>query len=134
MAGKSKHRELEIGPLPVDQINAATGLELVPGIVVLTRGAQVHAERRHPADFPRCLPHIATVIRGALYVGESIDHVGKCELVGRVQQIGSWLLVAVLVSECDQKGRYRIHSFYPISDESVEARKRRGVLKVLITK
>jgi hypothetical protein len=63
----SKHRppknpDLIIGPLPIDAINRTLGTELEAGDVILTRGAQRHAYKRHPEDYPKCLPHLAGVI------------------------------------------------------------------------
>jgi hypothetical protein len=64
--------ELVLGPLPVDTINNTMDTELEPGEVVFSRAAQVHAARRHPVEYPVCLPHLATVVADPLYIGD--DH------------------------------------------------------------
>jgi hypothetical protein len=123
--------DLILGPLPVDMINRLFGYELDPGEVILTRGAQLHASRRHPEDYSLCLPHVANVIVNPLYIGDDLRNHGKIELVGRVSVLGLVILVAVNVAP-DRAGRYHIESFYPISEKKVQKRREKGHLKVAV--
>jgi hypothetical protein len=113
------------GPLPVRAINDALGLELEEGEVVMSVNAQRHAQRRHPADYARCFPHVATIIATPLYVRDDFKNHGKVELVGKPAGFPDWLLVAVEVS-LDDDGRYNVASFYPISEKKVQNRRDSG--------
>jgi hypothetical protein len=86
--------DLVIGPLPHDVINKTLGMELHPGEVIFTRAAQIHAARRHPAEFPHCLPHVGTVVLNPLYIGDDGRNPEKIELIARIQALGQPLLVA----------------------------------------
>ena len=113
------------GPLPVEAINGALDLDLEAGEVVMSVNAQRHAQRRHPADYARCFPHVAAIVLTPLYVRDDFRNQGKIELVGRPIGFPDWLLVAVEVS-LDDEGRYNVASFYPISEKKVESRKESG--------
>lgn len=119
---KTKPLDLILGPLPVEQINRALGLELEQGNVILSAGAQKHAQRRHPEDYARCQPHLAAVATGPLYVGNDFINDGKIELVSRVVALGGGMLVAVCI-EPDEAGNYAVASFYPISEKTIENRR-----------
>ena len=68
--------QLDFGPLPVDLINRATGLELEPGNAFFSINAQKHADKRHPLDYSRGLPHVAAVIAYPMYVGDDSNKRG----------------------------------------------------------
>jgi hypothetical protein len=127
---RSKQPELVLGPLPADTINKTVGTELEPGDVVLSRAAQAHAARRHPVEYPLCLPHLATVVGDPLYIGDDLKNSG-IELIGRIQTVGSFVLVAVTMTR-DKRGRYNVCSFYPVSREKIENRRKRGFVKVAV--
>lgn len=133
MAKQSKNKpvELILGPLPVDAINAALDMELDVGEVVFSVAAQVHARRRHPDDFARCLPHVGGVVTGPLYVGDDFRNVGKIELVSRLPVQGGGLLVAVAL-ERDTAGRYNVASVYPVDQSKIDRRRRAGTLRNVI--
>lgn len=116
------------GPLPVASINAALDLELDEGEVMMSVNAQRHAQRRHPEDFARCFPHVATIVAMPLFVRDDFRNHGKIELVGRAPGLPDWLLVAVEIS-LDHEGRYNVSSFYPISDAKVQNRKEAGTYR-----
>ena len=119
------------GPLPIRAINRALSLELDDGDVVMSVNAMRHAARRHPADFARCFPHVATVVAAPLYVRDAFVNDGKIELVGKAAGLGDYLLVAVEVS-LDSAGRYNVVSFYPVSERKVEKRRESGHLRRVI--
>jgi hypothetical protein len=125
--------DLALGPIPADVINLTLGLELDPGPVILSRGAQKHALSSHPAEYPLCLPHVAAVIANPLYLGDDFRNGGKIEMIGRVPALGSFLLVAVTIEQ-DSAGRYSVCSFYPISEKKIQPRRERGYLRVAIVK
>lgn len=128
MQKKNKPEHLVFGPLPVDEINLTLQLELDPGFVVISGNAQIHAARRHPDDFSRCLPHVAAIIENPLYLGDDARNPGKIELVGRVASLGGGLLVAIEIT-LDGDGLYNVTSFYPISNQKIEDRRQKGHLK-----
>src|SRR6266705_2578832 len=105
---REKPNETILCDLPVELINRTLGMELEAGPVVLTRARHVHAARRHQADFPRCLPHLAAVIADPLYIGDDLDNAG-IELICRVPALGEFMLVAIHV-QVDEYGRYQIAS------------------------
>lgn len=122
---------LHLGPLPIDLVNATLELDLEPGPVLLSRGAQKHALSSHPVEYPICLPHVAAVVAEPLYIGDDLRNPGRIELIGRVPAIGAFLLVAVTI-ERDIAGRYNVCSFYPISDKKIQPRRERGFLRVAV--
>lgn len=125
---KSKQPDLLIGEMPVEMVNRTLGLELEPGEIIFTRAAQGHAAKRHPAEYPRCVPHLATIVLTPLYVGDDFRNGGKIEMIGRVVALNGYLLVAVTIDR-DPDGRYHVCSVYPVKESQVENRKRRGYLR-----
>lgn len=119
---KTKLPDLYLGPLPVDQINQALDLELDPGELIFSGGAQKHAFSRHPSDYPIYFPHVAAVAMAPLYVGDDHKNKGKIELVSRVLGQSRGLLVAVCI-EPDEFGNYAVTSFYPINEKTIENRR-----------
>jgi hypothetical protein len=116
------------GELPIDAINVALGLELDDGRAIMSVNAQRHAQKRHPADFARCFPHVAVVVTSPLYARDDFRNHGKIELVGRPPALGDYLLVAVEIG-LDASGRYNVTSFYPLSEAKVLARRASGQLR-----
>jgi hypothetical protein len=91
----------------------------------------VHAARRHPIEYPHCLPHLAKVICDPLYIGDDHENPGKIEPVGRIPTVNSFVLVAIEVTK-DKHGRYSVRSFYTVSKEKVDGRRHRGFLKIAV--
>lgn len=122
--GTKRPREVDLilGPLPAEQINKALSLELEPGNVVLSAGAQKHARNSHPEEYARCLPHVAAVALNPLYVGDDFKNAGKIELVSRVPALGGGMLVAISI-ERDDGGDYAVTSFYPVGEKKIENRR-----------
>lgn len=124
---KPVHIDLPLGPLPVDAINRTLGHELEPGEVILTAAAQAHAYRRHPDDYPKCLPFVGGAVTRPDYIGDDFKNPGKIELVARMPALGGGLLVAISV-EPDGDGNYQVASFYPIGGTKMENRRQKGHL------
>lgn len=129
----SRQPDLILGPLPVDAINRTLCLELEAGLVIFSRAAQRHAASRHPTEYPILLPHIATIIRAPLYLGDDCRNVGKIELVGTAPGLTGFALVAVTI-EKDARGSYHVASLYPVSRAKIEGRRAKGFLKPLQTR
>lgn len=130
MSKKARLVPLLFGAVPIRAINDALGLELDEGQAVMSVNAQRHAQRRHPADFARCFPHIASVVTNPLYVRDDFRNDGKIELVGKPPALGDYLLVAVEIA-LDEQGRYNVVSFYPVSENKVAGRRDSGHLRRL---
>ena len=126
----TKMPDIIVGQLPVEKLNRALGLELEAGVLVLTGNAQVHAARRHPAEYSNTLPHLTAALDNAAYAGDDLKNPDSIEIIGRVQSQGTWILIAVRVALANQ-GQYQIASFYRISDEKIQKRKAKGYLKIL---
>jgi hypothetical protein len=118
---------LQFGPLPVRTINKTLSLDLEDGDVRLSINAQKHATTRHPEDYARCLPHVAQVVSNPLFIGDDIKNDGSIELIGRVPALGASLLVAVSLTKSED-GHYDILSFYPVSEQKIEGRVKKGFL------
>jgi hypothetical protein len=130
MPKKSTFVLLELGPLPVEVIEATLGIEIEPGPVVFTVSNQKHSAVRHPDDFGRCLPHIGAVVANPTYLRDDFKNGGKIELIARVSALGSGLLIAVEI-EPDEFGRYRIASMYPVSQKKIDNRREAGTLLIV---
>jgi hypothetical protein len=102
-------------------INRALSLELEPGVIKFSVGAQIHSWRNHPEDFFGCLPHLQSVVSFPLYVGDDFKNRGKIELINRISALGGGLLVAVCL-EKEEDGYYHVASFYPISETKIRNR------------
>jgi hypothetical protein len=125
--------DLVLGPIPEAMVNCTLELELEPGLVILTRGAQSHALKRHPTEYPLCLPHIAGIVSNPLYLGDDLQNEGKIEFIGHAASIPSYILVAVKIAR-DNAGNYHVTSFYPVSKAKIQHRRERGFLRVAIKK
>ena len=132
-----KHRnarpELILGPLPVEGLNLTLGLDLSLGLVVLSPAAQKHAATRHPEDYPRLLPHIATIVSNPLYVGDDFHNDQKIELIGTSVGLEGFGLVAVSIQK-NTLGNYHVVSFYPVSRDKINKRREKGFLQIFKTK
>jgi hypothetical protein len=123
--------DLVLGPLPVEDINCTLDLELDPGLVILTGGAQVHAMRKHPTEYPIYQPHIAAVIADPLYVGDDFNNPGCIEIIGIVPPpISGFVLVAIGI-EINADGNFHVRSFYPVSRQKIQKRLEKGFLRNL---
>eukprot|EP01037_Dinobryon_pediforme_P019537 gene19537-19972_t len=80
---------------PLDKINKALGTELNAGKVVLSGATQVHAERRHPEDYPSILPHLGAILANPLYAGDDFKNKGKFEIIGTAPGLAGYALIAI---------------------------------------
>lgn len=126
-----KTPDLILGALPSEMLNRLFGFELDPGEVILSGAAQKHSAKRHPEDYPFCLPHISSIVTSPLYAGDDLLNPGKIELIGRIPSENLIILVAVNL-EIDTNGCYHVASFYRISEKKVENRRLKGHLKIAL--
>ena len=119
-------REIDLGPLPVEEINATLGLELEPGNAVLTVGAQKHVYNRHPGDFAAHLAHVGLVIKDPSYMGDDFRNRGKIELIRRMPGPAGPLVAIVI--EPDDDGRYHVASFYTVTQSRIDQRRQKGTV------
>ena len=129
---KHKFKPLDLGPLPVDEINETLELELEAGEVFFSVPAQRHAAQDHPQDFLPCLPFLGATVSEPTYAGDDFKNPGKFELVRRMPD-GRGLLVAV-AAERDKKGRYHVCSMYPIPQSTIDQRRHVKHLRNVIRK
>jgi hypothetical protein len=94
---KLNHPDLILGQLPVDEVNLTLDLELEQGVVVFSSGAQKHAARRHPNEYPFLMPHAANIIANPLYIGDDLNNENKIEFIGLIPNSNSFALVAVSI-------------------------------------
>lgn len=127
----SKLVELRLGPLPVDLINAALGLELEPGEVIFSVPAQMHARRNHFDDFPKCLPHTGAVVSAPSFVGDDFKNSRSIELISRISVLKTGLLVAICI-EIESNGVYNVCSLYPIAETKIAGRLEKRFLRRII--
>lgn len=128
MAGQSdrQFKNLVLGDLPTDCL-AKAGLDLEPRPVRFTIAAQKHAVSSHPHEFDLCQPYLAEIIASPTYVGQAPDHKNKgFELVLSAQSGGLLILLAVHIKPVD--GAYIVKSVYPINQNKLERRLRKGFL------
>lgn len=93
--------------------------------------AQAHAQRRRPAEFAVCIPHVASIVNAPLYVGDDFRNAGKIELMGRPPVLAKFVLVAVEVIR-DAGGYCNVISVYPVSETKVQQRREKGYIKRLL--
>lgn len=127
---KAKAPTLILGPLPVEVINRTIGTNLLAGDIVLTSGGQIHANRNHPRDYPKCLPHLASVVSAPLYIGDDFANSG-IELISRPPLLKSAMLVAVSIVR-NESGQYEISSFYTAAEGKIQSRREKGFLRVAL--
>ena len=130
---KSDLVDLVLGPLPVEAINRTLGLELEPGDVIFSAGAQVHAAKRHSLEYAQCLPHAGAVATNPSYVGDDFKNTGKIELVRKVPGLLGGVLLAIAI-EIDDAGFYRVVSMYPVSERKIENRRQNRHLVITQSK
>ena len=127
---KKKYEALDFGPLPVDVINRILEMELEPGIAHMSGLAHKHAAEKHPTDYLVCHPLVSQTIADPTFVGQAPKHRDNFELIRRVPGGDSAVLVAVSV-DMDDDGRYRVRSYYLITEEDVTNRREKRYLKLV---
>ncbi len=124
----------DLGPLPVDLVNAALGTEMEPGHARLSSAAHKHMAVDHAADYPVCIAEIAATIATPTYIGQAPGHGRNFEMIRRVgRPDGSVVLVAIGL-EPDARGDYRVRTCYLLEAGKVEERRLQGRLKLALAR
>ncbi len=105
---------LDLGPLPVAQINAVLGTELQPGNARISRRAHQHMAEDHPDDYPVCLSALLSVIASPTFIGQDPKHSRNFVLVKRVG-LADGRAVLVAVGLKPEAGTYSVRASYLIS-------------------
>ena len=108
---------LHLGPLPVEAINRALGLELDAGEVWMTGTAQGHVAKEHPEDYPICRCHLSRTVGEPLYIGQG-PHRTNIELVTRARGLPD-IAILVAVGMKPKCGRYFVRSMYMINEDNI---------------
>jgi hypothetical protein len=125
---------IDLGPLPVDLINAVLGTELEAGAARLSRTAHQHMAIDHPADYPVCIAEIAAAIAIPTFIGQAPEHGRNFEMIRRIGRAdGSVVLVAIGL-EPDERGDYRVRTCYLLEAYKVEERRQQGRLKMVVAR
>ncbi|MDH4412155.1 MAG: hypothetical protein QE484_02530 [Rhizobium sp.] len=122
-----RFKPLILGDLPVHHLNRF-GLNLAPGLVSFSIPAQKHALKSHPDSFMSCLPFVSQAVVNPSHVGQSPKHATDgFELIREVRQSELIILVALLIRPSRQ-GVYLVKSVYPIDQNKLANRLRKGHL------
>ncbi|WP_148213395.1 PBECR2 nuclease fold domain-containing protein [Rhodospirillum centenum] len=123
---------LDLGKLPSGIVNRTLGTDLDSAPVHMSGLAHRHAAEKHPGDYPLCLPHLRDAVRDPTFIGQAPKHRDNIELIRRIPGGGgSGVLVAVSV-ETDAAGRYRVRSFYVVSQEEIDRKRAKGHVRLAL--
>jgi hypothetical protein len=120
---------IDLGPLPIDLINAILGTELDPGIVRLSETAHRHIAEDHPADYALCFASLRIAISAPSFIGQAPKRTGNFEVLRRVNHPDGKVVLVAIGLETDAAGEYRVRSAYLVSAQTVDERRRAGRLK-----
>ena len=120
---------VDLGPLPVDLINAVLGTELDPGLVRLSERAHQHMAEDHPADYALCFASLRLAISAPSFIGQAPKRTGNFEMLRRVNHPNGKVVLVAIGLEADAGGSYRVRSAYLVNAQTVDERRRAGRLK-----
>jgi hypothetical protein len=120
---------LDLGPLPVDAVNAVLGTELEPGNVRLSETAHRHMAEDHPDDYAICIASLPYTIAEPSFIGQAPQHTSNFELLRRVNHPDRKSVLVAVGLEMDRSGEYRVRSCYLVAAGTVDNRRRAGRLK-----
>ncbi len=122
---------LDLGPLPVDLINATLGTELEPGRARLSSTAHRHMADDHPADYQICIAALkADAITAPTFIGQDPSHGGNFVLVKRVGLPDGRAVLVAIGLEPNDRGDYSVRTSYLIPQRTINARRGAGRLKI----
>lgn len=119
---------LDLGPLPIARINAILGSTLATTDAHFSVRAQQHAQARHPADFDLCRRYIERIVARPDYVGQAPGQIDGFELIGEIPHEQAIILVAIKF-RTDKAGRHIVASTYPIDENKLDRRLRKGFVE-----
>ena len=124
MPAPPRYLPIDLGPLPVELINATLGTELEPGRVRLSTQAHRHIAEDHPDDYTTCIAALPDAITTPSFIGQGPGHTRNFEMVRRVARADGQAVLVAIGLEVDDKGEYRVRSCYLISADKVDERRR----------
>ncbi len=120
---------VDLGPLPVEAINAVLGTELEPGHVRLSEQAHRHIAEDHPGDYAMCFPALAAAIAEPSFIGQAPRRTGNFEMLRRINHPEGKVVLVAVGLDMDGAGDYRVRSRYLVTGEQVDRRRRDGRLR-----
>jgi len=115
-----------LGHLAVDVINRTIGTELQPGLARLSSKAHRHVQVDHPEDYALCLRFIETVVLDPSFIGQAPKHGQNFELLRRIPGNGGDATLVAVKMEPDERGDYRVVSFYRVTARELEIKRGKG--------
>lgn len=134
MSKTSRYPALDLGPLPVDTINRALGTEMELGNARLSRTAHRHMAKDHPNDYPACIAALRDAVAAPTFVGQAPDQPRNFEMIRRIGRSDGRVVLVAISLEQDAAGTYAVRSCYLLEPEKVDARRRDGRLKIVLSK
>jgi hypothetical protein len=126
----SKHYPaVDLGPLPVDLINAVLGTDLESGLVRLSERAHQHMAEDHPADYALCFASLRLAVSAPSFIGQAPKRTGNFEMLRRVNHPDGKVVLVAIGLETDPAGEYRVRSAYLVSAQTVDERRRGGTVE-----
>jgi len=125
---RPKFSLLNLGPLPHDLVAGILNTPMPNGLVHFTAGAQWHSYQRHGEEFLSCHAYLAQTVAAPTYVGQAPHHrLQGFEMVLDVPNGDLRVLMALTLRPCNE-GIYNVKSVYPIDENKLARRLRKGVL------
>lgn len=116
-------KTINLGALPVVQIQRCLGIELAPGILEFSADAQAHAFKKVPTRESICKPHLFDVVARPTHVGQQPKYVGTAFELVRVVPDGPIVLIAIGLAQTRSRA-YGVRSVYPLDRGTLERRVR----------
>ncbi len=129
MPPSKSYPAIDLGPLPVNLVNAVLGTELEPVQVPLSERAHQHIAEDHPADYPHCFRSLRLAISAPSFIGQAPKRTGNFEILRRINHPDGKVVLVAIGLEMDQRGNYRVRSAYLVNAQTVDERRRAGRLK-----
>jgi hypothetical protein len=120
---KRTYQAIELGPLPVDMINATLGTELEPGLVRLSRTAHKHVAKDHADDYLVCMPALPQAIAAPTFIGQDPTHRSNFVLVKRVGLADGRAVLVAIGLEVDRNGFYAVRTSYLVPQKTIDVRR-----------
>ncbi len=98
------------------------------GHVILTRTAHEHAAEKHPVDYPLCFPFLKEALHNPSFIGYSPRNFDNIQVVFDHEALIHGSMLVALSAEPDNRGKYRVRTFYRISAQSLRQKRISGEL------
>jgi hypothetical protein len=122
------YKSLNLGWLDTAIINQTLKRSMPCGHVILTRTAHKHAAEKHPVDYPFCLPFLKEAIQNPSFIGYSLRNFDNIQVVFHHDALKEGVMLVALSAEPDDRGKYRVRTFYRISVQALTEKRVSGRL------